>query len=324
VRRRLFYVLVATALFAVPITAAAQQSAMPVVGYLSSGSLRDATTSAFRKGLSEAGYVEGRNVAIEFRVAEGRYERLPAMAAELVRHPVGVIFAQAPPAAQAAKAATSTIPIVFTSGGDPVKSGLVTSLGRPGGNVTGVTMLVSSLVAKRLELLRELMPKATTLALLVNPTNQNAEPDTKEMDDATKALGLRLHVFHATTKAEIEAAFATLRAQRADALVVGADPFFLGQADLLVSLAARHAVPVAYFWRDFPDIGGLFSYGTSLTEMHRQAGIYTGRILKGAKPGDLPIEQASKFELVVNLKTAKTLGLTVPLSILNRADEVIE
>ena len=323
-RRRLFYVLVATALFAVPITAAAQQSAMPVVGYLSSGSLRDATTSAFRKGLSEAGYVEGRNVAIEFRVAEGRYERLPAMAAELVRHPVGVIFAQAPPAAQAAKAATSTIPIVFTSGGDPVKSGLVTSLGRPGGNVTGVTMLVSSLVAKRLELLRELMPKATTLALLVNPTNQNAEPDTKEMDDATKALGLRLHVFHATTKAEIEAAFATLLAQRADALVVGADPFFLGQADLLVSLAARHAVPVAYFWRDFPDIGGLFSYGTSLTEMHRQAGIYTGRILKGAKPGDLPIEQASKFELVVNLKTAKTLGLTVPLSILNRADEVIE
>jgi len=315
VRRRLFYVLVATALFAVPITAAAQQSAMPVVGYLSSGSLRDATTSAFRKGLSEAGYVEGRNVAIEFRVADGRYERLPAMVAELVRHPVGIIFAQAPPAAQAAKAATSTIPIVFTSGGDPVKSGLVTSLGRPGGNVTGVTMLVSSLVAKRLELLRELMPKATTLALLVNPTNQNAEPDTKEMDDATKALGLRLHVFHATTKAEIEAAFA---------LVVGADPFFLGQADLLVSLAARHAVPVAYFWRDFPDIGGLFSYGTSLTEMHRQAGIYTGRILKGAKPGDLPIEQASKFELVVNLKTAKTLGLTVPLSILNRADEVIE
>ena len=323
-RRRLFYVLVATALFAVPITAAAQQSAMPVVGYLSSGSLRDATTSAFRKGLAETGYVEGRNVAIEFRVADGRYERLPAMAAELVRHPVGVIFAQAPPAAQAAKAATSTIPIVFTSGGDPVKSGLVTSLGRPGGNVTGVTMLVSSLVAKRLELLRELMPKATTLALLVNPTNQNAEPDTKEMDDATKALRLRLHVFQATTKAEIEAAFATLRAQRADALVVGADPFFLGQADLLVSLAARHAVPVAYFWRDFPDIGGLFSYGTSLTEMHRQAGIYTGRILKGAKPGDLPIEQASKFELVVNLKTAKTLGLTVPLSILNRADEVIE
>jgi putative ABC transport system substrate-binding protein len=316
--------LLIVAVFAVPSVALAQQPAAPVVGYLSSGSLREANTDAFRKGLGEAGYVEGRNVAIEFRFAEGRYERLPSMAVELIRRPVAVIFAQAPPAARAAKAATTTIPIVFTSGGDPVTSGLVDSLRRPSGNMTGITMQVSSLVGKRLELLRELLPKATSLALLVNPTNPNAAPDTKEMEEATRALGVNLHAFRASTEADVEAAFAMLVAQQADALLIGTDPFFLAQAELLVSLAARYAVPTAYFWRDFPDMGGLFSYGTSLTEMHRQAGIYAGRLLNGAKPSELPVEQASKFELVVNLKTAKSLGIAIPQSILLLADDVIE
>jgi putative ABC transport system substrate-binding protein len=322
--RAVCVVFFAGAVFVALPAAHAQQPATAVVGYLSSGSLREANTAAFRKGLGEAGYIEGRNLAIDYRFAEGLYERLPRMADELVRRPVAVIFAQAPPAARAAKAATSTIPIVFTSGGDPVTSGLVDSLRRPSGNMTGITMQVSSLVAKRLELLRELLPKATSLALLVNPNNPNAAPDAKEMEDATRALGLSLHAFRATTEADIEAAFAALVAQRADALLVGTDPFFLERAELLVSLAARHAVPAAYFWRDFPDMGGLFSYGTSLTEMHRQAGIYAGRLLKGDKPSDLPVERASKFELVVNLKTAKALGIAVPQSILLLADEVIE
>jgi putative ABC transport system substrate-binding protein len=305
----------------------AQQKAIPVIGFLS-GAGSDGYTpfvAAFRQGLSEAGFVEGQNVAIEYRWADGRYERLPALAAEFVSNKVDVIGASGGPAsARAAKNATSTIPIVFTSGGDPVTMGLVASLARPGGNLTGVSFLNVELMPKRLELLSELVPDAKVMTLLVNPKNPNAEQIIRDMQEAARAKVVNLHTLKAATESGIDTAFASLAELHAGALVVGSDPFFVSRREQLVALAARHAVAAIYESRQFVDAGGLISYGTSLTGVYRQLGIYAGRILNGVKPADLPVEQPTRFELVVNLKTAKALGLTVPPSILARADEIIE
>jgi putative ABC transport system substrate-binding protein len=305
----------------------AQQAAMPVIGFLSSVSPGPmaAFVSAFRQGLSEAGYVEGQNLAIEYRWAEGRYDRLPALAAELVGRKLDVIVTTGGTvSARAVKSATSTIPIVSVFGGDPVADGLVASLARPGGNLTGLSILVSELMPKRLELLAELVPQAGVIALLVNPSNSNAERIIREVQEAARAKGVQLQILKASAVSEIDTAFASLAELHADALVVAADPFFNSRREQLVALAARHAVPAIYEWREFAAAGGLISYGTSLGAVYRQIGIYTGRILKGAKPADLPVQQPTTFELVVNLNTAKALGLTVPPSILARADEVIE
>jgi putative ABC transport system substrate-binding protein len=300
---------------------------MPVIGFLSSvspGPLA-AFVSAFRQGLSEAGYVEGQNLAIEYRWAEGRYDRLPGLAAELVGRNVGIIVTTGGTvSARAAKSATSTIPIVSVFGGDPVADGLVASFARPGGNLTGLSILVRELMPKRLELLAEMVPQAGAIALLVNPSNPNAERIIREVQEAARAKGVQLHVLKAGTEGEIDAAFASLVELHAGALVVAADPFFNSRREQLVALAARHAVPAIYEWREFATAGGLISYGTSLSAVYRQVGIYTGRILKGAKPADLPVQQPTTFELVVNLNTAKELGITVPPSVLARVDEVIE
>jgi putative tryptophan/tyrosine transport system substrate-binding protein len=303
----------------------AQQKAMPMIGYLHYGSpgLFAPFMAAFHRGLSETGYVEGRNVAIEYRWAEGRYDRLPALAGELVGRKVDVIAAFGPPSARAAKSATSTIPIVFGSG-DPVREGLIAGLARPGGNLTGVSLLTVELMAKRLELLSELVPQAGMIALLVNQNDANAERIIKDVQEAARAKGVQLHVLKAGSESEIDAAFPALVQRQAGGLVVGTDPFFNSRREQLVSLAARHTVPAIYEWREFAAAGGLISYGSSLTSVYRQIGIYTGKILNGAKPADLPVEQPTRFELVVNLNTAKDLGLTVPPSILARADEVIE
>jgi putative ABC transport system substrate-binding protein len=308
-----------------PLPLSAQQPALPVVGLLSGIDLDDPQFAAVRQGLNEAGYVAGKNVAIEHRSAAGRYDRLPALAAELVRRQVAVIVAiQGTMSALSAKAATATIPIVFASGSDPVKTGLVASLNRPGGNVTGVTFLVNLLAAKRLGLLRELVPGARVVGDLVNPTNPNSEAETKDMQVAARALGLELHLVNASSERDIDAAFASFAERRVDALIVTTDAYFRSRRDQIVALASRHALPTTYQSRAFTAAGGLMSYGTSITDAFRAAAAYAGKILKGAKPADLPVVQSTRFELVINLKTAKALGLTVPLTLQAAADEVIE
>jgi putative tryptophan/tyrosine transport system substrate-binding protein len=325
-KRREFIAMLGGAAAAWPLAARAQQPAMPVIGFLHAASLETEVRglAEFRKGLSEIGYVEGQNVMIEYRSAEGQADRLPALAADMVRRRVAVIATVANNAAVAAKATTTTIPIVFTIGGDPIKMGLVDSLNRPGGNITGVSFLSSDIVAKMLEALHELMPKAARIAALVNPTNQNAAADTKEAEAAARTLGLELQVLNASNGREIDDAFALLVEQRAAALLIEGDPFFIGRMKQLVVLTARHATPAIYQGRDFPDAGGLISYGANRSDALRLAGGYTGRILKGERLVDLPVQLATKLELVVNLNTAKALGLEIPPTLLARADEVIE
>jgi putative ABC transport system substrate-binding protein len=308
-------------------TLRAQQKAMPVIGFLSGGSPGPYApyVAGFHQGLSETGYVEGQNVAIEYRWAEGGYDRLPALAADLVGRKVDVIaIIGGTPAALAAKSATSTIPIVFNGVADPVGAGLVASLARPGGNLTGFSNITIELMPKLLELLSELVPQARVIALLVNPNNPNAEPLFRDVKEAARAKGVKLLVLKAGSEDEIDAAFASLVQLQAGALVVDPDSLFNAQREQLVALASRHAVPAIYEGRSFAAVGGLISYGTSLTAVYHQVGVYAGRILKGEKPADLPVQQPTRFELVVNLNTAKALGLTVPPSILARADEVVE
>jgi putative tryptophan/tyrosine transport system substrate-binding protein len=323
-RRRLFITLSSSAA-AWPLVARAQQAQTPVIGFLSNASPdQDAgRAGAFRQGLREAGYVEGQNVAIEYRWAEEQYDRLPALAIDLVRRQVAVIVAGGNPSAPAAKAATSTIPIIFAIGTDPIEIGLVTNLSRPGGNLTGVANLNVELGPKRLELLRELVSAATTFALLINPTSPNSEATSRHPKAAARNLGLELVIRQASTESEFDAVFASLGPRRG-ALVIGNDAFFNSRSEQLAALAVRHAVPAIHSYREFAAAGGLMSYGGSLTDLYRRAGSYTGRILKGEKPGDLPVQQATKVELIINLKTAKALGLTIQPALLARADEVIE
>jgi ABC-type uncharacterized transport system substrate-binding protein len=305
----------------------AEQKPMPVIGWLSPRSPADsaALVAGFRQGLAKTGYVEGQNLTIEYRWAEGNRERVPALAADLVSSKVDVIATGGGPStALAAKDATSTIPIVFVTGTDPVELGLVASLARPGGNLTGVSLLFVELAPKRLELLSELVPKAEVVALLVNPNNPNAEQTIREMHEAARAKGVQLHTLKAATEDEIGTAFVTLTELHASALVVGSDPYFDGLKEHLVALAARHSVPAIYPWREAGAAGGLISYGTNLAAVFHEAGVYVGKILKGTRPADLPVEQPTKFDLVINLKTAKALGLTVPPLLLATADEVIE
>jgi putative tryptophan/tyrosine transport system substrate-binding protein len=328
VKRREFITLLGSTAIAWPLAARAQQPAMPVIGLLHPASLEMWVDRlrAFHRGLKETGYVEHENVAIEYRWAEGRYERLPELVADLVRRQVAVIVAGGgPPSALAAKAVTTTIPIVFLVPEDPVRLGLVASLARPGGNATGINFYGGELVAKRLELLRELVPTAIRVAVLVNPTNTaNTETTLKDVQSAARAIGLQIQVLNASTIGEIDAAFATFALARPDALFVGNDPFFTSRRVQLANLAARHVVPMTSSTREYAEAGGLISYGSDVRNAYRQIGVYTGRILKGAKPADLPVVQASKFELVINAGTARMLSLTVPASLLARADEVIE
>jgi ABC-type uncharacterized transport system substrate-binding protein len=324
-KRREFITLVSGAA-AAPLAARAQQAAMPVIGVLSGRSLDDSKefVAAFGQGLNEAGLFEHRNVAIEYRWAENHVDRLPALAAELVQRQVAVILAVGGvPPTQAAKAATSTIPIVFIIGGDPVKLGLVASLNRPGGNVTGVTMLSGALTAKRLELLRELRPQASVVCL-VNPSSPEAETQLTDIREAVRTTGRDVRLLNVSNDHDLDTAFAALLREQIGGLLLANDAFFVGRREQIVALAARHAIPAIYFLREFAAVGGLMSYGNSLADAYHRVGISTGRILRGVKPADLPVEQAAKIELVLNQKTAKGLGLTFPITLLGRADEVIE
>ena len=326
-RRREFVTLLGGAAAAWPLAARAQQPAMPVIGLLSGRSLNDSKPmmAAFRQGLIEQGFVERQNVAIEYRWAEGHYDRLPAMAADLAGRQVAAILAVGSvPSPLAAKAATSTIPIVFVVGGDPVKFGLVSSLNRPGGNVTGVSVLSGALTAKRLELLRELVPDASIVACLVNPKNPEAENQLMDIRAAGRTVRQKIIVLNASLDHELNDAMATIVRERASGLLVGNDAFFVLRREQLVALTARHGIPTIYFLREFAEAGGLMSYGDSLNDAYRQVGVYIGRILKGMKPADLPVVQSTKVELTINFKTAKALGLDVPATLLARADEVIE
>jgi len=322
-RRRAFLTLLGGAA-AWPLAARAQ-TAMPVIGYLSGREANDKVEAAFHRGLKEAGFVEGQNVRIEYRWAQGQYDRLPALVAELLRRPVDVLFTTGGTvSALAAKAATTTIPIVFVTGSDPIKFGLVVSLNRPGGNATGVSFLVNVLTAKQFELLHEMVPRAKLVGFLANPINPNTESDIRNVRVAAESLGLLVHILNASKEDDIDAAFAALAERRADALLVSTDPYFQIRADQVAALAARHAMPTMYSFRENVTAGGLMSYAPSITDATRQAGIYTGRILRGETPSDLPVVQPTKFEFVINLRTAKGLSLTVPDKLLVAADEVIE
>jgi putative ABC transport system substrate-binding protein len=326
-KRREFIAVLGGAAVAWPVSAHAQQPAMPVIGVLDARSpgTTENPLRAFREGLKDTGYIVGENVALEYRWAEDQIDRLPALTADLVQRRATVIFAISPTAALAAKAAIATIPIVFIVNEDPVRLGLVASLARPGGNLTGINILTAEVTATRLDLLRELMPSATRVSVLVNPvTATNTDTTLREMAAAARTTGLQVKVLNASTSREIEAAFATLLHERPDALFVGAEPYFYGRRVQLVVLAASHRLPAIYSQRDFVEAGGLMSYGTNIADAFRQIGVYAGRILKGTKPADLPVVQASKFELVINLPTARVLGLEVPPMLLARADEVIE
>jgi len=326
-KRREFISLLGGAAATWPLAARAQQPALPVIGFLGPGSAESDAyrVTAFRQGLNESGYVDGQNVTIEYRWAEGHYDRLPALATDLVHRQVAVIAATSTPAALAAKAATTTIPIVFEAASDPVKLGLVASLNRPGGNLTGVTQLAEEVLPKRFELLHELFPKARVMALLVNPADAAlAEPQTRVAQSVANTLGLELHVLNASTEGDFDAVFAKLIELHAPPLVIGGDAFFTSHSEQFAALAISHAVPAVYQWREFAAAGGLMSYGSNITDTQRLAGALVGRILKGDKPVDLPVQQATKVELFLNLKTAKALGITFPLSLLGSADEVFE
>ena len=324
--RREFMTLLGGTAVVWPFAARAQQPAMPVIGFLSAVS--EAQTlhlvTAFGRGLGETGYTDGRNVVIDYRFADGQYDRLPALAAEMVHRPVSLIMAAAPPAAIAAKVATTTTPIVFIVGLDPVGAGLVASFNRPGGNATGMVLISALLGQKRLELLRDLLPKTAVVAMLANPLSPDAVPEIREVQAAAQASGVGLRMVNASTSGELDAAFASLASQRPDALLVGADPFYMTRREDIVRLVARSGLAAIYPFREFTEAGGLISYGTNIANSYRQAGIYAGRILAGAKPDDLPVMQPTKFELVINLKTAKALGIDIPPMLHARSDEVIE
>jgi putative ABC transport system substrate-binding protein len=327
IQRREFISLLGGASIAWPLAARAQQPTMPVVGYLdgaSPGAEQHRRTAAFLQGLKEAGYSVGENVKIEYRLAESRYERLPGMVADLVHRQVALLAGAGTPAALAAKAANPGIPIVFETAGDPIRLGLVARLNRPGGNITGVTQLASELVAKRLGLLHDMIPTAKVVALLLNPNDPRAETQAQDTQEAARAAGLQVHIVNAGTEAELDSAFPTFVQAQAGALIVGTGEFFSKHADQIVMLAARHALPAVYQYRLFAIAGGLVAYGASITESYRQTGIYAGRVLKGEKPAELPVLRPTRFELIINLKTAQALGLTIPPGVLAIADEVIE